>query len=185
MVVYLSYCIVRRWNSQYLSFIQNQILPNAKTYIPKYTALTGSIIILFCVIQLIFPLRHHLYSSEVAWSEEGHRYSWRMMLRGKVEEILTPKQYRKFRVQPDMILFVAHHLRDKYKDEWQSDSVAVYPNFLVKLNGRKYQPYTDKKVDLAIEEWSWTKPWSWILPLDKDDFPKKYAPSFQQEIEEK
>jgi len=197
--------IVRRWNTQYLSFIQDQVLPNAKTYIPKYEALTGSIVILFCTIQLILPLRHHLYSSEVAWSEEGHRYSWRMMLRGKVgrghyivknlsgaqekkiygKELLTSKQYRKFRVQPDMILFVAHHLRDKYKTEWQSDSVAVYPSFLVKLNGRRYQPYTDKKVDLAKEEWSWTKPWSWILPLDKDDFPKKYAPPSQKEIEEK
>lgn len=34
-------------------------------------------------VHLGLPLRHHFFHSDVAWSEEGHRYSWRMMLRSK------------------------------------------------------------------------------------------------------
>ncbi len=201
MVAYIQAKVkkVQQWSMQYQSFIQQEVLPKAQEYVPKYTTMTAWVIMLFCLIQLLIPLRHHLYPSHVAWSEEGHRYSWRMMLRGKTgnghfmvknlegeqekkvfpSKFLTQRQNRKFKTQPDMILFVAHHVRDKYKAEWDSDSVAVYPRFSVKLNGRNYQAYTDNKVDLAQEEWSWTKPWSWILPLDKDDFPAKYAPNNQ------
>jgi hypothetical protein len=34
-------------------------------------------------MQLLIPLRHHLYPGDVAWTEEGHRFSWRMKLRDK------------------------------------------------------------------------------------------------------
>jgi len=78
-----------------------------------------------------------------------------------------------------MMLFVAHHIRDVYMDKWNSDSVAVYPHFSAKLNGRNYQPYTNPEVNLSLEKWSWTKPYSFILPLDEDNFPEKYAPKNQ------
>ncbi|MEM9694254.1 MAG: HTTM domain-containing protein, partial [Myxococcota bacterium] len=38
---------------------------------------------MFFTYQLLMPLRHHLYPSNVAWSEEGHMFSWRMKLRDK------------------------------------------------------------------------------------------------------
>jgi hypothetical protein len=82
-----------------------------------------------------------------------------------------------------MILYVAHYLRDKYKEEWQADSVAVYPHFKVKLNGRNYQAFTDSSIDLAQVEWSWTKQWDWILPIDYEDFPSKYRPKNQNNSE--
>jgi len=139
----------------------------------------------FCIAQLLIPLRQYRYDSNVAWTEEGHRYAWRMMLRGKTgsgyfrvvdlasgkekknvyaNTFLTKRQNRKYKSHPDMILSVAHHVRDIYAEKWDSDSIAVYPHFSVRLNGRKYQPFTDSTVDLAQEEWSWTKPWSWLKP---------------------
>ena len=35
----------------------------------------------YLVIQLILPIRHHFIEGDVLWTEEGHRLSWRMMLR--------------------------------------------------------------------------------------------------------
>jgi len=44
-------------------------------------------------VQLLLPLRHWLYPGNVDWTEEGHRFSWQMMLRDKGYEL------RGFRVQ--------------------------------------------------------------------------------------
>ena len=35
----------------------------------------------FCAFQTLWPLRHHLYSGQVVWNEEGHMCSWRMKVR--------------------------------------------------------------------------------------------------------
>ena len=90
-----------------------------------------------CLFHLSYPFRHHLLKGDVAWTEEGHRYSWRMMLRskngygnftlvdkatGKEERIrpgdyLSKKQKPKLYTHPDMILQFAHYLRDKWKTE--------------------------------------------------------------------
>ena len=193
--------VIRKWNTNYLTFLRDNISTNSTSYTAKLPMLTGIIVILFCVFQLLIPLRHHLYKGNVAWTEEGHRYSWRMMLRGKqgsgyymvknlsnaqekkvyANKFLTKRQNKKYKSHPDMILFVAHHLRDKYQEEWQADSVAVYPHFKVKLNGRNYQAFTDTSIDLAKVEWSWTKQWNWILPFDHEDFPPKYRPKNQDD----
>jgi len=91
------------------------------------------------------------------------------------KEFLTKRQDRKYKTHPDMILFVAHHVRDMYKEKWNSDSVAVYPHFRAGLNGRNHQTYTDSSIDLAKEEWHWIKAYSWILPLKENNFPSKYS----------
>ena len=187
--------IIKKWHKQYLEFLRGHQL-HLKAYVSGQESkpLITLFLFVFFAIQICIPLRPYIYNSEVAWTEEGHRYSWRMMLRGKLgkgyfmvkdlssdkskkvyaRKYLTKKQNRKFKSHPDMLLFVAHHIRDRYQEEWESDSIAVYPHFKVSLNGRNYQQFTDIEVDLAQEEWSWTKQWSWILPLDKNDFPEKY-----------
>jgi len=196
--------IIGRWATQYQDYIHSLGVSLNQTLVVKNKTLTSIFVISIIVINMILPLRNHLYESNVSWTEEGHRYSWRMMLRGKVgsgyfqvkdlagtkeikryypKDILTQRQRRKFKTQPDMMLFVAHHIRDLYREEWDSDSIAVYPHFKTKLNGRNYQPYTDPSVDLSQEIWSWTKPYSWILPLDENDFPEKYAPEIQDNSE--
>src|SRR5581483_12436265 len=37
----------------------------------------------YCVFQLWWPLRRQLYPGNVNWTERGHYFSWRMMLRHK------------------------------------------------------------------------------------------------------
>ena len=184
--------IIKKWHLSYLGFLRNHVLHRkTSNAVVRNPLLLCIVLFIFCSVQLLIPFRQFLYPGNVAWTEEGHRYAWRMMLRGKsgkgyfqvrnlasaqekkvyASKFLTKRQNRKFKSHPDMLLFVAHHIRDEYKEKWATDSIGVYANFKVKLNGRNFQQYTDPNVNLATEQWSWTEPWDWIMPLDEKDFP--------------
>jgi hypothetical protein len=88
-------------------------------------------------VQLLLPLRHLLYPGNVSWTEEGHRWAWRMMIRQKTGSLVLvvtdpdtgavvrdePQRYvtrwqEKIVVgNPDMILQLAHHVADLYRRE--------------------------------------------------------------------
>ena len=154
--------------------------PFGRTQAPYRKWVAASLIGLFAM-QIFLPLRNLAFNNDVNWTEEGHRYSWRMMLRSKqgygkykVTDLTTgeewkvaprdslhPKQYRKMATHPDMILQYAHHLRDVYAE--QGRDVAVHGIFKVRLNGRARRPYIDPTVDLGRTEWSWGEK-GWVLP---------------------
>ena len=142
-----------------------------------------SIIIL---IHLTVPLRHHFFDNVVAWSEEGHRYSWRMMLRskrgygvfkikdmdtGKMENVklkdyITGRQREKLMAHPDMIWQFVQHLKKIYKEEKGQKNIEIYAHIKARLNGRQMQPFTDPEIDLAKTDWHFFKTADWILPVD-------------------
>ncbi|MES2305606.1 MAG: HTTM domain-containing protein [Gemmatimonadota bacterium] len=111
----------------------------------------------FMVVQLTVPFRHWLYPGDVAWTEEGHRFSWRMMLRDKAgsaqflvvsgsdtawvsaQQYLRPWQMGAMIGNPDMLLQFGHHLRDEFQRRGKNDA-RVYVRSLVSLNGRKAIP---------------------------------------------
>ena len=125
---------------------------------------------IYVAIQLLVPLRHHLYPGDVAWTEEGHRFAWRMRLRDKAGDAsfrvrlaggttefavdgsadLREWQIRVMANRPDMILQYAHHLRDRLGDEL-GRAVEVRVESLVSLNGRPYRALIDPTIDLAAE----------------------------------
>ncbi|MCB0568258.1 MAG: HTTM domain-containing protein [Phaeodactylibacter sp.] len=139
-------------------------------------------IAVFILFHFAVPWRHHFFPGDVAWTEEGHRYAWRMMLRSKhgyghftvldldsgQRETANPglwlsrKQEHKLYTHPDMILQFAHFLRDKYRE--QGRHVAVYADIQVQLNFRKYSPLIDPMIDLAQEKWRFFRRSEWILP---------------------
>ena len=149
---------------------------------PRYLPAVAGGLALLVGVHLALPLRHWAFASDVAWSEEGHRYSWRMMLRSKqgsgayrlvdrvtgAEEIVRPadslsrRQYRKLTTHPDMILQYAHYLRDARAAAGQD--VAVYGRFRVRLNGRARHRYVDPAVDLGRVGWSYFAAKPWVLP---------------------
>ena len=129
----------------------------------------GAIAVLaFCAVQALLPLRHWMYPGTVLWHEQGMRFSWRVMLReksGSLEyravtgpertvvivsphEYLTEEQYREMAGQPDLILQLAHRIRDDL-EERGLDPVEVYAESLVSLNGRAAHRMIDPNVDLA------------------------------------
>lgn len=160
-------------------------LPKELTTSEKRQKIITVAVISLCLFHLLFPFRHHYFEGNVAWTEEGHRYSWRMMLRskngsgyfnlknletGKSERVyprkyLNTRQRRKLVTQPDMILQFAHFLAAEWKAKGV-DSLEIYANIRINLNGRKYQRYIDQKVDLSKVEWSFYRESDWILPME-------------------
>lgn len=150
----------------------------------KQKLLTG-LFFIFLVIQLIVPFRYMFYPGELFWTEEGYRFSWRVMLiekagyaqftikdaSGKSEiannnQFLTVLQEKMMSTQPDMILQYAHILRNYYAAHGFKKP-EVYVESYVALNGRSGQIFINPKTDLAKENDSF-KPKSWIIPLNDE-----------------
>lgn len=136
----------------------------------------------FFLIQLLLPFRYWLYPGELFWTEEGYRFSWRVMLMekmgtatfivkdssGKMTEVnnaefLTPQQEKMMATQPDMLLEFAHILRDHFTSQGMA-SPQVFVDSYVSLNGRIGKPLVKPDVDLAKEHESF-KPKNWIIPF--------------------
>ena len=144
------------------------------------------ILILFFIFQIIFPLRSNFYKGELFWTEQGYRFSWRVMLVEKAGfttfkiidnknnkfhivdnmEFLTPFQEKQMSFQPDMILEYAHYLGDTYKKRG-FDNVSVYAESYVTLNGRPSMRFIDPKVDLYKLKNDF-KHKKWIIPINDD-----------------
>jgi hypothetical protein len=154
--------------------------------IPKYRNAFLGVISIWFIFQLGLPLRHWFYEDDVLWTEEGHRLSWRMMLRSKsgrsafrvvdkdtkkVEYIdktkfLSNKQLRAISSKPDMIWQFSQRLKREYAKKGQD--VQIFVDSKVSVNGRPYQQFIDPKVDLANEKWHHFKHHDWILPSKLD-----------------
>ncbi|MEM8607702.1 MAG: HTTM domain-containing protein [Myxococcota bacterium] len=135
------------------------------------------------LIQMVVPLRHHAVPGDVAWTEEGHRFSWRMKLRTKHSQVvfrvepagkepivvapheeLTPKQVITMGGNPVMIRQYAHHLADRYAVD--GVRAAVHVRALASLNGRRYRPLIHESFDLAAFEPMPLGHQPWITAID-------------------
>lgn len=142
------------------------------------------VILGFFAFQLLFPWRYALYPGELFWTEEGYRFSWRVMLMEKAgyaqfkvvdgksgksflidnKDFLSPLQEKQMSFQPDFILEYAHYLADHYQQQGY-ENVEIYVESYVALNGRLSAPYIDPEVNLAEEKESF-RPKDWILPFN-------------------
>lgn len=136
----------------------------------------------YVVFQISMPLRAHAYGGNVLWHEQGMRFSWKVMVREKNGSItyyvddpesgrtyvvsprryLTDRQAREFSSQPDMILALAHKIRDDYRAKGVKEP-RVHAEAWVSLNGRPPSLMIDPKVDLAAVSDGVGKA-TWILP---------------------
>jgi hypothetical protein len=138
---------------------------------------------LFFMIQLVMPWRYLAYPGELFWTEEGFRFSWRVMLMEKAgyaqfkivnsktgkffyvdnTDFLTAFQEKQMSFQPDFILEYAHYLGDHFKSQGHQN-IQVFVDSHVALNGRMSQRYINPEIDLYQERESF-KPKDWILPF--------------------
>jgi vitamin K-dependent gamma-carboxylase len=77
------FSFTRKWWQSWTERIHSE--PEISTTIPsvatkKFLNICLALILIF---HLTIPFRHHLYPGDVAWTEEGHKYAWRMKLRSK------------------------------------------------------------------------------------------------------
>jgi hypothetical protein len=132
--------------------------------------------------QVLMPFRYALYSGDLFWTEEGFRFSWRVMLvekagyarffaeepstgrRGEIDDtgFLTVFQRKMMSTQPDMILQYAHYLAEKMREKGIKDP-KIFAEVYVTLNGRPSRLLIDPKRDLSKEEDGFAQK-DWILP---------------------
>jgi hypothetical protein len=141
------------------------------------------VLLIYCSFHILWPLRHFTYEGNTGWTEQGHYFSWRMMLRGKtvglryyltdaetgvtqqadIRQFLNPEQQVKFAKDPEMILDLAHGLaRESLRRTGKQTEVRAL--VLASLNGRKPQLLIDPAVNLAAQpKFAFHRPW--IVPL--------------------
>lgn len=138
----------------------------------------------YFIIQLFLPVRHHFIKGDVLWTEEGHRLSWRMMLRFRngyttfkvinketkmqeeysVRDRLTQKQKSTMSTQPDMIWQMAQQIKQDFKAKGKD--VAVYVDTRVGINGSDWKVLIDPATDLASTNWDYFFHNEWVLLYD-------------------
>jgi vitamin K-dependent gamma-carboxylase len=164
---------------------------------PNYKKLGVTLFSIYFIVQLTLPIRHWFIQDNVLWTEEGHRLSWRMMLRTKTGsltvwvkdketglkkrynygKLLSNKQIRSVKTKPDLLWQLAQRIKEREKQS--GFEVEVYMDVKVSINGGNYYTMIDPEVDLASEIWFPLKHHDWILPSpEKNDNTKDYNPQF-------
>lgn len=139
----------------------------------------------YLALQVLLPFRHFLYPGWVDWTEEGHRFSWRMKLRDKRgdiqfilldhatrkatvledhESMLTSTQQLMMAQDPEMIRQFAHFLARRFRQEGHQ-GFEIHANTSLSLNGRPPQPLVDPTVDLAATPPGLFGSKDWVVPL--------------------
>jgi len=141
----------------------------------------------YLIIQILLPIRHWFIKGDVLWTEEGHRLSWRMMLRNRsgfakfkvvdkangaeiafnTKDFYSKKQSSRINT-PDMIWQAAQYIKQEFAKEGKD--VSVFANLiLVSINGKPSQQLIDPNVDLTEVKWSHFKHHNWILLSNTSD----------------
>lgn len=168
-----------------LLFLSPDHQPQKATYQPAAPYLVFWILLLHFSLQLLLPFRYLLYPGKLYWTEEGYRFSWRVMLMekggttffhikdsatGKRTEIINAQYLTNFQetqmaTQPDMILQYAHFLANQYQKKGIKNPIVTAESY-VTLNGSGSRLYIDTTVNLANEQESFSHK-KWIIPFNE------------------
>lgn len=128
------------------------------------------LVAMWLVVQVVVPLRHLAYPGDVRWTEEGYRWSWRVLLTEKEgtatfrvtdpstgrthtvypSDELAPFQERAMSTRPDLLRQYAHHLADEAA-AGGATRPEVRVDAWVAIAGRPRARLIDPDVDLAAE----------------------------------
>lgn len=134
----------------------------------------------YFAVQVLMPLRHHLYPGDAGRTEEASRFAWRVMLKEKAgfvvfhvtddtgrrweaypRDYLSEIQTKMFATEPDMIRQLARHIRDDFTARGLT-GVEVRAEAYVSTHGRPSAPLVDPNTDLAAAR-DGLSPRDWIL----------------------
>ena len=147
--------------------------------------LLAAFLTMYVLWQVLMPLRHFALPGNPNWTEEGHCFSWHMLVRGKrsalrlnvsdartgrsgsadLRPFVTALQLGRVARDPRLI----HELASLVSAEMHSlgfEEIQVHAVSLVSMNGRRPQYLVHPKVDLATNPPGWLAP-AWIVPLQE------------------
>ena len=149
------------------------------SYDLKHKKIIHYILIPILFIQLILPIRHHFIKGDVLLTEEGHRLSWRMMLRQKSGYIqfkivdhdtkkttpyfynknLTYKQVNALTTKPDFIWQYCQRI----KKEYEGKNISIFIDCKNTVNQKPYRTLIDPKQDFVNAKWNYFFHNEWVL----------------------
>lgn len=155
---------------------------DAQIEVPPYKNVLLTVFAIHFMVQLVSPLRHWVITDPVLWTEEGHRLSWRMMLRTKsgqttfkvinndtgeripiqLNTFLSRKQRGLVHTKPDVIWQFSQRLKSIF--EAKGIPVSVFVECSISVNRKPYQQLIDPNVDLTKVKWDAFQHSDWILP---------------------
>ncbi len=161
------------------------------------TTLLLGFLFTWTVVQILMPLRHLAIPGDVAWTEEGHRFSWRMKLRSKrgdtrfyahdpvgqtgyeirVDTLLTERQYEEMVGRPHMIIQFTRYLDRTLKAEGKADHQIRVAAF-ASVNYGPLGLMIDPSVNLTEQSYSEFRHNSWIRPRPRQQ-PRSQANAVQ------
>ncbi|MEM7348417.1 MAG: HTTM domain-containing protein [Chloroflexota bacterium] len=173
----------------------DEISTNSRRYSAGQNQLAMAFVAVYLTLQILIPLRHWLYPGDVAWTEEGHRFSWRMKLRGKSGQLamtvtdpatnqiwavdlqrdLADRQISKMSTRPDMIFQYVQSIKTR-SQEIGIENPVIHIHAETSLNSRPYQPFIDPTINLAGVEYPLFSHASWILPSPTEESISTEAP---------
>ena len=135
---------------------------------------------LYALVQLWLPVRDFAFEGHVGWTEEGQKFSWRMMLYSGAGDgrflVIAPdgkarvadhsshldamQTYLVF-TKPEMLLHYAHWLRDRYAAQGMG-KVRIHADIGKSVNGKPWRRFVDPDADLAAVggiDWFGDEPW--------------------------
>ncbi|MFL2564472.1 MAG: HTTM domain-containing protein [Parvicellaceae bacterium] len=161
----------------------------------KVDKLIKAVLISFFILQLLIPFRYLLYPGKLFWTEQGYRFSWRVMLIEKAgyaqfyihepkmkrkmlietRNFLTPQQEKMMSTQPDMILQFAHYISSEFKDstilETNGEIIKlgnkpkITAEVKVSLFNKGSKDFINQNTNLSIENRGFMNK-EWILPYE-------------------
>jgi hypothetical protein len=167
-----------------LTFFNKNLDFSIRSYNTVKTSRVLISFLIFCfLIQLFLPLRHLAYPGNLFWTEQGYRFSWRVMLMEKAGSVvyhvkdkstgrnfdimpsdyLTANQVKMLSTQPDMIVQFAHYLQYQCRAKNMTD-IEIRAEAYVTLNGSGSRLFIDPEVNLLEKEDGFGHK-DWILPF--------------------
>ncbi len=161
----------------------------------KVDKLIKAVLISFFILQLLIPFRYLLYPGKLFWTEQGYRFSWRVMLIEKAgyaqfyihepkmnrkmlietRNYLTPQQEKMMSTQPDMILQFAHYISSEFKDstilETNGEIIKlgnkpkITAEVKVSLFNKGSKDFINQNTNLSMENRGFMNK-EWILPYE-------------------
>ncbi len=176
------------FHERIIKFLSSLFPKNNQSFsynLPSLNKKVYYLFLLFVFIQIVVPFRYLAYPGKLFWTEQGYRFSWRVMLMEKAgtaifyvedstsgkrieinnRDFLTVNQEKMMSTQPDMMVQYAHYLK-QYFEKQGIVNPKVYADVFVSLNGSGSKRFIDPNIDLSKEENTWkSKPW--ILAYEK------------------
>lgn len=152
--------------------------PGFKVQRTGSSTVVTSLLGIWCIFQVLIPLRHLVIPGNPSWTEEGHRFAWHMKLRSKncdikfyigeeqnpsvkreitYEPWLQDWQRSKMESRPNLLIQFASFLSN------MNGGAPVYADALCSLNGSERRRLIDPDVDLSqVRFYDW-KANDWIF----------------------